>query len=160
MKLLFFWLFSISIFNFGSQSTTKLTVPEVKEGKIIDSALDVTLPKSFQRNCCILLELKRFGYVYSLYIDLVKTNLLTINLYKHDLKNNLRFFRYKGYLIFVTGPNDPYNFFSNNLKTTYFYFENSINVRRGNDTDAKNENYLEMYNYQNGRFETILKPLR
>jgi hypothetical protein len=158
MKKLFFCI-SISLSHLTAQLHQKIAVPEVKESKIIDSVLNINLPKPIPSNSCVVLEVHRIGYMYDLYVDFIKTNLSIINLYKHDLKNNLRYFRYKGYLIFVTGPNDPYNFFVDKLKTTDFYFENSFNDGRRNDTDAKNENYLEMYDYQNGRFETILHPL-
>ena len=122
-KLLFILIISLN--NLFAQSIKKLKLPEVKESPIIDSVLAIDA-QVIPDKSCILLDIGGGYFMYHLYVSLIKTDLSVINLNDHDLNNNLRFLNYKGHAIFVTGPDDPFNFFTKTNNKSIFCFKNNL----------------------------------
>jgi hypothetical protein len=150
----------ISINSLFAQSVKKINIPEVKEFSIIDSILKKKISKALPGKSCILLDFSEGYNSYNLDVILIETNLQQINLYEHDL-TKLSFFNYKGYIIFVAGPESLYHFFSKTRKSENFNFLlNKLSKGENRRINGnKNEIHLDVYEYQNGRFVTILIPL-
>jgi hypothetical protein len=157
--ILLFILFII-LNNLFAQSK-QLKIPEVKESPIIDSVLARNIAQVIPAKSCILLDIGGGYFMYHLYVSLIKTGLSVINLYDHDLNNNLRFLNYKGHLIFVIGPDDPFHFFTKTNNKRIFSFKNNLIKQASGNTYGSNKNdiYIDVYEYKNGRFETLLVPI-
>jgi hypothetical protein len=152
-----FSLISIMLFAecLFAQTTETLEVQQVKENARIDILLNGALRNNNLSNSCFVLQFYFPAFMhYNLCITVIKTAGPNVNLYNIDYKNNLRFFPYKGFTIFVVGPGDPYHFFKKLPTTKDFSFLNTFD--KNNRTlyleMQKNKHVLAFYKYDNGKF--------
>ena len=121
----------ISTTTLFAQSIKKLEIPEVKESEYVDKALDEAIAQNhLPKGSRLLVYVYNLQDDYFLSISGIKSNLTPIDLAgtKADYAaifnpdNNLRYFDYKSYKVFVLGPGDPFESFVPTRKAKQFSF--------------------------------------
>ena len=166
MKAILF--FSLSIFAINrsfAQSITKLKVPQVKESFQIDSLIEKGIYAAIPGKSCILLDLyMRNGPIFVL--SVLKTDVSVFDLgversrtsFSANYRNDLRFFNYKGFIVFVIGMDDPYKLFAQTKKYRQFSFLNTFSEKEKRDLFG-NAIYCNFYKYETDHFVSLIEPV-
>jgi hypothetical protein len=145
-----------------AQSVKKVDVPEVKENKFVDEALDEAIAQNkLPKGSCLLLFVYTVDDNFFINITGINTKVKPIDLattkadyaYIFNPANNLRYFNYKGYKAFVIGADDPYNSFVQTDKSKQFTFVSSYSARSSYAETSMWEKkiYINFYKFDKGR---------
>jgi hypothetical protein len=164
LSIAFLLLFTIKVISFGQTIVSKV-VPMVKESVKIDALLDsaIKLKRAEPGNGCFYIDIyndpkdKSFWEfdVTGVKTDITKINLGARSLYaniKVVYQDNLRFFYYKGYTIFVAGDSEHFGLFSKTNTFKIFSFV-KIAISKSQKMDLfHNLFYTAYYSYDNDTF--------
>lgn len=145
----------------------RISVPVLKENKSIDKLMNIILdpknPNKFVRSnnstdSCFMLNFFKSGdNVFSFQIEkntkAVIDTIINLRTYNH---NNVGYFRYRNYKVFVYAMGSFYDFFKQTSDLATFDFINKTSGIYG----LSDEYYLVMWHYQyaNGRFSVEGPP--
>lgn len=136
------------------QSVRQINVHLVKESSQIDSLIDKFIPAAIKNRSCFIFHVRKPNkYLYR--VDCKKTNLLLIDQDILNTTENLTFFNYKGYIIFVVGVLAPNNFF---VKTGYSKTFKFKNYPKKNDISEVLQNVINGgdFIYEDGKFKELI----
>lgn len=154
MKCLIYSVLLFTCLNSYAQQIRNFKIPLVKESRHIDSLIDEFILFSIPKRSCISIYIRKPRDDHFYQITSRKTNTKLIDDEVLFITENLRFFNYCGYTVFVYGDLGASELFT---KTSYLKQFKFIKIPKKNDIDEVLKNVLGWgtFEYKNGKFVKI-----
>ena len=143
-----------------AQSFIKLKVPMVLENKKVDSLVDMAITEGGSENFCIHIQVHKLKVYYLFDVSGLKTNLKIIDLGYEAIDphhmipaytDSLRFFKYKGYIVFISGATESFGLFNYTKTLKTLKFATTI-IETEKKYPITRIFYMRYYNFTNGNF--------